>query len=145
MNDSPSPNGEFSATGSKDDMESRMRRLEDAIAAIADTQHIEERLLEKVLSRVEAPPVAALAPPAPPPPRAAPIPPEMLVEAGKAILPSALNAMSAGFAAATDPRNVPQKPTLLSPQSWLLLDLVQELRTFGMMLIDPRFHPSWSV
>src|SRR5437016_4918942 len=107
MSDSPSVNGGFSANGTGNEMESRMRRLEDAIAALAESK------------RAEPPPVATLAQP----PQTT-IPPEMLVAAGKALLPGALNAMSAGFAAATDPRNNPQKPSLLSPQSWLLLDLV---------------------
>ena len=143
MSDSPATNGELSANRPDDEMESRMRRLENAIAAIADTKQIEERLLEKVMSRVEPPPpVAAIVPPQPPP--AMPVPPEMLVAAGHALLPSAINAMSAGFVAATDPHNYPQRPSLLSPQSWLLLDLIQELRTFGMMFLDYRFQPGWS-
>ena len=52
--------------------------------------------------------------------------------------------MSAGLFAATDPHNVPRRPSILSPQAWLLLDLIQELRTFGMMFLDFRFQPSWS-
>jgi hypothetical protein len=148
MSDTPSTNGEFSANGSREEMESRLRRLESAIAAIADTKIMEERLVEKVMSRVEpppAPPVAAIVPLQPAPPQAMPVPPEMLIAAGKVLLPSALNAVSAGFAAATDPHNLPQKPSILSPQSWLLLDFVQELRTFGMMFLDYRFQPSWTV
>jgi hypothetical protein len=148
MSDSPATNGELSANRPDDEMESRMRRLENAIAAIADTRDIEERVLEKMKSRVEPqPPVAALAPPVQSqPPPALPVPPEMLVAAGQALLPSALNAMSAGLAAATDPRNAqPQQPSLLSPQAWLMTDLLMELRSFGMMFLDFRFRPSWTV
>jgi hypothetical protein len=140
MSDSPVNGGEFSANGSNDEMESRLRRLESAIASIADTKVIEERLLEKVMSRVEPPPPVAV----PAPPTAMPVPPEMLVAAGQALLPGVLNSMSAGLAAATDPYNQSQKPSLLSARSWILIDLIQELRTFGMMFLDYRFQPSWS-
>jgi hypothetical protein len=129
MNDSESAKGEFSANGSNDEMESRMARLESAILALAESKRLEE----------QRPPVAALAQPT------MPIPPEMLVAAGKALLPGALSAMSAGFAAATDPHNNPQRPSFLSPQSWLLIDIIQEWRTFGMMFLDFRFRPSWTV
>jgi len=148
MSDNPATNGELSENRPDDEMESRMRRLESAVAAIADTKVIEERLLEKMKSKVEPlPPVATLAPPQPPPaPPAMPVPPEMLVAAGQALLPGALSAVSAGLAAATDPRNAQAKqPSLLSPQAWLMTDLLMELRSFGMMFLDFRFRPSWTV
>jgi len=130
-----------------DDMEDRLHRLEQAIAALQDTKLMEERLLERVMNRVDqapatpqAPPVATLAPPENHGAN------DAIVGAGMALLPGALRAVSSSLNSATDPRRYDsQRPSLFSAQSWLLLDLVQELRTFGMMMLDYRFRPSWTV
>jgi hypothetical protein len=92
--------------------------------------------------------VDQLPPPSPPVANLAPEPAagnHALVNAGMALLPDALRAVSSGIGTATDPRNVSsQRGSLFAPQSWLALDLVRELRTFGMMYLDHRFRPSWT-
>src|SRR5262245_37462098 len=124
-------NNSIHAGETHDGMEDRLDRLEQAIAALQDTKLMEERLLERVMNRVDqavttpqAPPGATLAPPETHSAN------DALVGAGMALLPSALRAVSSGLNSATDPRRYDsQRPSLFSAQSWLLLDLVQELRT----------------
>jgi hypothetical protein len=138
--------GNYGPHESREQVEERLHRLEQAIAAMQDTKLMEERLLERMKGQLESSPAAAA------PPMATIVPPEnhaandMLVNAGMTLLPGALRAVSSGINSATDPRNYhSQRPSMFSAQSWLLLDVIQELRTFGMMLLDFRFHPSWTV
>lgn len=122
-------------------LENRLARLEKAIAALSDTRLMEERLVEKVMTQVP-PPTAQLAPPAnAPSPSAA----SAIFEAGKAILPGAIKAVTSELNAATDPKTgTPPRSSFLAPQSWLLTDLLYDLRTFFVLYIDYRYRPSWA-
>lgn len=132
MSEGSEKNGEPSDRD--DDMDARLRRIESALASMHETKSVEQRVQERVQQRVETVP-------APAPPMAMPVPPEVFFEAGKALLPGALRAVGN----VTNPQNVSKKPGLLSAQSWLLTDLIQDLRIFGVMFFDMRFTPSWSV
>jgi hypothetical protein len=129
------------AGGNGDEMESRLRRLESAIAAIADTKLMEDRLLQKVMDRVPppAPPVATPAPPV------ATSQAGMLLDAGRAILPGALNVVGNELKSATDPRNAQASNSVLAPRMWLATDVIYELRSMWQMCFDHRFKPSWTV
>jgi len=140
MNDRPAPEDEYPALSNGEAMESRVRRLESAVAAIQDTKLMEERLMERVMDRLPPPaPPPPLATPVPPP-TAVPVPPDMLIEAGRAMLPTAISTVGA----MTDPRNAPASG-VLAPRSWLLTDLIQEFRTLWVLVRDHRFKPSWTI
>lgn len=122
-------------------LENRLERLEKAIAALSDTQLMEERLVQKVITRVP-PPTAALAPP---PSSTGNSAAGAIYEAGKAILPGALRVVTSELNAATDPKTgVPARGSFLAPQSWMLTDLLYDLRTFFALYVDYRYRPSWT-
>jgi hypothetical protein len=115
----PDPNGgEFA----QEALGERIRRLEDAIAALQDTRALEERVLNRVSETVR-PRVAESAfqrldgdrrpTPAPAPLPLPPMPPL------KALAPGALRS------------------------GWTLFELVGEIRTFVRMFFDVRYRVSW--
>jgi hypothetical protein len=133
---------EMAVNGKSEALETRLRRLEDAIAAIADTRLMEERLMERVISRMDQPPQATLAGQGQPAPPMA-YPPGIMLEAGKALLPGAMHALSNELRSATNPHN-PQTASILAPQSWLFTDLIYDFRTIFALYFDYRYHPSWT-
>jgi len=145
MNSDVNDNGVHSPE-TRVEVEDRLNRLEKAIAAMQDTKLMEERLLERVMSRMDqAPPVT------PPPPVASIAPPEAaddrhsILNAGMAILPGALRAVSNEFNHATDPRSAPPPTTGTAPSRvWLFTDLVLEIRTMWVMFVDHRFRTTWT-
>jgi hypothetical protein len=130
--------------GAGEALEARVRRLEDAVTALQDTNLMEQRLLERLRARPE---MAS--------PELLPGSTGFLLDAGRMLLPRAVEQ----FTAATEPDVPPPNPhppqaALLSPpaapalpspkRGWLLMDLVRELRTFLQMYFDYRFHLSWT-
>jgi hypothetical protein len=111
-------------------IESRLCRLERAIAALQDTRLIEQRLLDRVTQRLEA------------------IPPRADDREGTGSSPStswipgALRLVGQQFMAATRPEAEPPRASFFSAKSWILTDLIQEVRTFVMLYFDYRYRPS---
>jgi hypothetical protein len=128
---------EMAANGKSEALEARLRRLESAIAAIADTNLMEERLMQRVMMRMDQPqPSGQVAP-------GTPIPAGMMIEAGKALLPGAMQAISNELKTATNPQTA-QPSSFLAPQAWLLTDMIFDIRTFLGMYFDYRYHPGWT-
>jgi hypothetical protein len=122
--------------GAAESLEHRVRRLEDAVAALQDTGLMEDRIVHRLLDRTDRgsvptirlpegeviEPTAALPPArpaetfpgeyelAPPPPSAEPVMPP-----------------------------APGKPT----SRWLLIEMLREARAMLHMHFDPRFRMSW--
>jgi|GEM_PF-2665095 hypothetical protein len=120
-------------------LEDRLHRLEKAIAALSDTKLMEERLVEKVITRVP-PPTAALAPP-----QTTTSATGAIFEAGKALLPGAIKAVTSELKAATNPQTASApRGGFLAPQTWMLTDLVYDIRTFFSLYVDYRYRPSWT-
>lgn len=117
------------------DVEQRMERLEDAVAALCDTQSLEDRIAERVAQKltqheIQLPPMPVKVKPQPLPP-AAPL-------AAFAELPEA--------AAGTPPARKPNPGLLfrLLPETSLLHDLAWDARTFVRLMRDPGYQTTWS-
>jgi hypothetical protein len=116
-------------------LEQRVQRLEDAVAALQDTQHIEDRVAERVHARLQGLAVAAPAP-----------------LAGSAA--AGQGGDTARYtAAAPNPAPPPVTPVLPTPpapwprlvrRSWLLIDLAAELRAMVRMFFDIHYHVGWT-
>ena len=104
---------------------------------------MEERLMERVMNRMDQPmpPEAKLASPDG---SASTISAGLMMETGKALLPSAMRAFSGELHSATNPRAGQPPSSVLSPQNWLVTDLIFDIRTFIALYVDYRYHPSWT-
>ncbi len=104
-------------------LERRVRRLEDAVAAIQDTQLMEDRVVERVVERVEhigrQPDGSGL-----------------LVNAARMLMPRTIDAVPADGEAAISP-GAAQSP-------WLVMAVLVELRWMLRMLTDYRYRMSWT-
>lgn len=118
-------------------LDERLRRLESVLVKLADTRtevHVTEKPAEK--ADAAAAPVASLVPTA-------------LREAGKLVLPAAIEAVmarSAVPAPEAKPAVVPPvapSPTPEPRSPWLLVDIVTELRSILHMYGDPRYRLTW--
>src|SRR5437016_3049343 len=106
----------YAALDHPTEVEQRLRRLESAVAALQDTQLMEERVADRVMQKSKRSPLTALRDTA-----------TVVVDAGKALVPTA------------------SKTTSGSDKSgWLLVDLWCEIRTFGTMLFDHRYPFSYA-
>jgi len=134
---------EMAGNGKVEPLETRLRRLESALAAMQDTKLMEERLMERVMNRMDQPmpPQARLASSED---STSGISAGLMAEAGKALLPSAMRAFSSELHTATNPKAGQAPSSVLSPQNWLLTDLIFDIRTFIALYVDYRYHPSWS-
>lgn len=110
-------------------LDQRVRRLELAVAALQDTQLMEDRVVERVARRVDhhvpsngSNPLLSSA--------------ALIVNATKMLLPKSADA------AAVDREVLPQDPAAAKP-TWFLWDLFGELRTMTRMFYDYRFRMSW--
>jgi hypothetical protein len=130
-NPEPGPLAEAGAP-SVQSLEQRVRRLEDAVAALQDTRMLEERVVARVGERLNHNAV---------PPRESS---GSLVEAGRRLLPAAVESFRAHAG------SVETVGRLVAPpgkrRHWLLYDLYDELRTVVVMLLDLRYRPylSWT-
>jgi hypothetical protein len=100
-------------------LEPRVRRLEDAVAALQDTRQLEERVAERVANRMDhqaAPRQSA----------------DVLFQAGRQLLPAAL-ALTHDAGGNSAPRT-----------GWLPWELYAEIRTIVTMFLDRRFSVSWT-
>jgi hypothetical protein len=99
-------------------LEQRLRRLEDALAGLQDVRHIEDRVVERISRQKPAPPTAAGNSSS------------VFSEAGRSLLPSAMDFLPG----ATRPS---------APRTWLPFDLYGEARAMFYMFVDPRYRLSW--
>ncbi len=104
-------------------LEERVRRLEDALAQMQDTQQLESRVAAKVTNQIsqELAPAAGTSPAA------------GLVEIGKRLL---------AITAPPAPRSVSPRPPGAKP-GWLLWELWAEARIIPRMYVDPRYRMTW--
>lgn len=117
------------AAESAEALEQRVRRLEHAVAALQDTQLMEDRVVERVARRVGphgqangANPLTSSA--------------ALIVNATKMLLPKAPEGAPAYEV-------LPQDPAAAKP-SWFLWELTHELRTIVHMYYDYRFRMCWT-
>jgi hypothetical protein len=116
MPDATYIHAEVPAVDHTPEVEQRLRRLEASVAAMQDTQLMEERVAERVVVRLKRSPLKALRESA-----------GLVVEAGRSLAP-------------VEPVvERPAAPTGTENALWLLPDLWSELRTFGRMLFDHRY------
>ena len=107
-------------------LEQRVCRLEDAVAALQDTQLFEEHVVQRVTERMSRNPPAAG--------RDAT---GILIDAGRRLLPTAvgiLHAQSEPAAEAPRPGSPPPRP------GWWLLEAYSEARAMIDMYLDPRYR-----
>jgi hypothetical protein len=110
-------------------LESRVRRLEDALGSLQDTRPLEERVFERVSARVqEQAGTQALQSGA-----------GLLLDAGRLLLPRAVEAVQNDTPAYRGPVSAPT-----AGQSWLPLEMFQELRAMWAMFTDYRYRPGWA-
>jgi hypothetical protein len=103
-------------------VDSRVRRLEEAVAALQDTHLMEDRVADRVVQRLKR--------------LAGRENGSVVVESSTAIVPTAEATKSQSQSSFAPPD--PDRPT------WLLFDLWAEVRTFGKMLFDHRYPFSYS-
>jgi hypothetical protein len=116
------PNESSQAGWPHETLEQRVQRLEDAVASLQDTRPLEERISERVAARFQLrpgpPPDVAdkVVTSLPPPPVPNPLP------------------SAAG----------PPPASVLAPHSWLLFDVLTELRAMVRMFFDVRYNVAWT-
>jgi len=129
---SPPRDGMGDATGVPlESLAQRIRRLEDAVASLQDTQQLEERVVEKVSERMgrNATAIRNSA--------------DIVMETGQKLLPAALDLFKTPepspevAAVAKAARVALQRP-------WLLFDAWAEIRTMIQLYVDPRYSLSWA-
>lgn len=118
---------------STETVDERLRRLEAALAAIQDTKLMEDRLLERVVHRIDQSQANGTADSAAT---------AAMLDAGAKLLPGAMRRFGAQLNAATSPSAAPSTG-IFSAKSWLITDLIQEIRTFFVMFLDHRYRTSW--
>jgi hypothetical protein len=113
-------------TESVEELEHRVRRLEDAVAALQDTQIMEDRVVERVAQRLDRSPLSLHDAPG------------LIVDAPRMLLPKTVDPLpddepTANGAAATAVRS-----------TWLLLEVFREFRAILRMLTDYRYRMTWT-
>jgi hypothetical protein len=103
-------------------LERRVRRLEEAIAAIQDTQLMEDRVVERVIERVEQSPY---------PPREST---GVIASATRMLMPKTVDAAPADSATRVDAART----------AWLVSGVFNDLRWMLRMLTDYRYRMSWT-
>jgi hypothetical protein len=111
---------------SGESMESRIRRLETALAAMQDTRLMEDRVVDKVVSRIDQAPAQSA-----PSQSFTATPPADPASGMMYAVGSQLDAMTSPAAQS--------EGSLFSAKTWLLTDFLQELRTFGALYFDFRY------
>jgi hypothetical protein len=113
-------------------LEQRVRRLEDALAALQDTHQLEERVVERL---------ARAAPAAQPVATPAADSSNMLLDAGRHLLPAAVKVFHAEARAADAHVRAGGQTTR---PAWLLIDAYAEARAMVHMYLDPRYRMTWT-
>jgi hypothetical protein len=124
----------------RDNLEQRIRRLEDAITLLLEQRNASVR------SNVPASNVALTEPPTPAPVVAPPAAPPvassatMLLDVSKRLWATA----APQFPTATIPTAPAARPSFRGSLLWLFWDTWAEARAIGRMFVDPRYHLPWS-
>jgi hypothetical protein len=105
-------------------LEQRVGRLEDAVAAIQDTHLMEDRVVERVVQRIEQVPL-------PPPSTGSGV----FATAARMLLPKTVDAVP-------DDPAAPAADGTKSP--WLIVEVLNELRWMLRMLTDYRYRMTWT-
>jgi hypothetical protein len=115
-------------------LEQRVRRLEDAVAALQDTQLMEDRVVERVRQRLELP---YDGPPA-----------GLFASAARMLLPKTVEEVPPDDAPATPAGDATANGAAGSTEAqkpgWVIMDLARELRLMLRMFADYRYRLSWS-
>jgi len=110
-------------------LEQRVHRLEQAVAALSDTQLMEDRVVERVVQRTETHANGGF-----------------LSGAARLLRrsPANPNVEPAELAAETPPvAEMPPAPPRIKA-GWILLEFINEVRTAARMLADYRYRMSWT-
>jgi hypothetical protein len=103
-------------------LETRVCRLEDAVASLQDTQPMEERIVERVSSRLED--------------RSG-----SLLRTGRRLLPAAIGVLNAQ----ADIVHQPASPLSEGSRAkWFLIEIYAEARLVVRMYLDRRYRMSWA-
>lgn len=114
-------------------LEERVRRLEDSVAQLQNTQPIEERVASRVLEQVKSEKPASSS--------AVRESAALVLGAGRHILPAAVGILQAQ---ADTVESQAQAATSPAKPSWLIVDLFADLRTLFRMCRDPRYRSIWA-
>jgi hypothetical protein len=107
-------------------LEARVARLEDVVASLQDTHHLEERVTEKLSAQISASK------------RNSANSPNIILEAGRQLLPAALQTVRQQ----TDEADAGAQPNL-QHHPWLLFDAIAEARAMFRMYFDSCYRVSW--
>jgi hypothetical protein len=110
-------------------LEARVRRLEEELARLQDTQQMETRIVSRVLEQVKNE--------CPGPVRESTA---IMAQAGRHLLPAAVGALQAHAATVEAPAQPSLQPTR---QPWLIVELYADLRTLLRMARDPLYRTVW--
>lgn len=110
-------------------LEQRVRRLEEAVAVLQDTRHLEERVVERVTSRVSRTAAQANQNAGP-----------TIIDTGRKLLPAAFTVVQAGTNEAE--RHAQQSPSDAG-RPWLIFDVYAEARMMVQMFLDRRYRMTW--
>jgi hypothetical protein len=116
-------------------LEERVRRLEEELARLRDTQQLETRIVDRVLEQVRSDRPNPLRESA-----------AVMVQAGRQLLPAAIGAIQAHAAALEAPTGGdagPLPPAVPVKQPWLIVDLYADVRTLYRMARDPLYRTVW--
>jgi hypothetical protein len=107
-------------------LEQRVHRLEEAVAALQETEIIEERIAERVVDRMQRRPA-----------------PEStgIVETDRRARPPVGPSLSPGSDVQANSQTVSQ---LSARKPWLIVEVFRELRVMFRMFFDTRYRVSWS-
>jgi hypothetical protein len=106
-------------------IEDRVARLEEVVATLQNTEQLEERVKERVSAQLA-------------PHKASAIPaPSILLEAGRQLLPAALQSPP------RDPGPTVTGTSFLQHHPWLLVDALAEAQAIFRMYFDKRYRASW--
>jgi hypothetical protein len=110
-----------------DNLEQRVHRLEDAVAAMQDTRLLEERVVERMAGRINGNT-----------PTAAASTTGIIIEAGRHLVPAVMEgASSPDIHPALDENSGARSP-------WLIMEIYDEFRTIYWMFLDPAYRVSWT-
>lgn len=118
-----------STTEAVESLERRVLRLEQAVAALGDTQLMEDRVVERVVQRAEPNQNGGL-----------------LSGASRLWKREKKPAASPEVAAepAPEPAPAPARESPIAPAGWLITEFIHELRTVSRMFGDYRYRMSWT-
>jgi hypothetical protein len=109
-------------------LEERVRRLEDTVAVLQDTRHLEDRVVERVASRLGGNTSTAIQESS-----------GLLAQMGRKVLPAALEASRQSTETAENSGPVSPPPVR---QPWVFFELYHELRSMVRMYLDRRYRAS---